>query len=714
MGLPSPFSFTNPLAPTPNPAHESDEARVAFWEKQAERLSWGKTWDNAHTFQKPQVIGTDAEGIEEYSVPEIKWFEGGKLNVAYNCVDRHVEAGRGDKVALYFEGEPGDREAITYAELQRRIARAANGLLKLGVRKGDRVVIYLPVIPETIIFTLACARIGAIHSLVFGGFSAEALKFRVEDTGAKVLITTDGQNRRGKVVPVKVNADEACSGENKIEHVIVVDRTSAADPVAHAQVPWTTGRDIWYHDLVDNQPDTHEYELHDAEDPLFIIYTSGTTGKPKGLVHTMAGYLVQTAYTHALLYDLLPDYVDDDGVLRPDELSAVNDPAKVESTVHWCTADLAWVTAHTYEIYGPLVNGVTEVIFEGTPNTPHYGRHFEVIERYGVTNYYTAPTLIRSLMGAFPDGPEPGKYDFSSVRLLGSVGESINPQAWKWLRKHVGGGTASFIDTWWQSETGSTICSPRPHDPAFAPEGTFPEGTPHCTPLPGCATREVPGVSVRVVDEHGNFVEPGKQGFIVVDKIGPSMARTVWGDPQRYLNSYWKHYGTRGWFLAGDGAKVDDEGNVYILGRIDDVINISGHRLSTIEIESALVTHPAVVEAGVCPVEDELTGHQAVAYVTLTDEGRALTEDELKTALTQHVREHIGPIAKPKDVVAVADIPKTRSGKITRRLLGELYQGHKLGDISSLQNEEALGAIAQVLVETGRVDPDAFAEDQAA
>lgn len=438
MGLPTPFSFTDPLNPTPNPALESDEARVAFWEKQAQRLTWAEPWHTAHRFEKPKSLGFDEEGIEQFTVPEIKWFEGGKLNVAYNCVDRHVEAGRGDKVALYFEGEPGDREAITYAELQRRIAKAANGLLSLGVRKGDRVVIYLPVIPETIIFTLACARIGAIHSLVFGGFSAEALKFRVEDTGAKVLVTTDGQNRRGKVVPVKVNADEACSGENNIEHVIVVDRTSASDPVAHAEVPWTEGRDVWYHDLVDNQPDTHAYELHDAEDPLFIIYTSGTTGKPKGLVHTMGGYLVQTAYTHALLYDLLPDYVDENGVLRPDELSAVNDPEKVESTVHWCTADLAWVTAHTYEIYGPLVNGVSEVIYEGTPNTPHYGRHFEVIERYGVTNYYTAPTLIRSLMGAFPDGPEPGKYDFSTVRLLGSVGESINPEAWRWLRKHVG------------------------------------------------------------------------------------------------------------------------------------------------------------------------------------------------------------------------------------------------------------------------------------
>lgn len=703
MALPANFTFTNPANPTPNPAHISDQARIDFWAKQArERLTWGQEWPEelTHTFTKPQVIGVDEDGVEQFSIPEIKWFEGGKLNVAYNCVDRHVEAGRGDKVALYFEGEPGDRQAITYAELQKKVAQAAHGLEKLGVSKGDRVVIYLPVIPETVVFTLACARIGAIHSLVFGGFSAEALRFRVEDTGAKVLITTDGQNRRGSVVPVKVNADEACAGENKIEHIIVIDRT-AGDEAARAQVPWTEGRDIWYHDLIADVPNTHDYQLFDAETPLFIIYTSGTTGKPKGLVHTSGGYLTQVAYTHALLFDLLPDVVGEDGVARPDELAAVNDPAKVESTVHWCTADLAWVTAHTYEIYGPLVNGVTEVIYEGTPNTPTFERHFEILERYGVTNYYTAPTLIRSLMGALPQGPEAGKYDLSSVRLLGSVGESINPEAWRWLHTHVGGGSASFIDTWWQSETGSTVCSPRPHDPAFAPAGTFSQpGTVPGTsivPKPGCATRAIPGVSTRIVDEDGNPVATGTQGFIVVDKIGPSMARTVWGNPARYLDSYWKHYGERGWFLAGDGAKQDADGDTYILGRIDDVINISGHRLSTIEIESALVTHEAVVEAGVCPVEDDLTGHQAIAYVTLTQAGRDLSPEELKRVLSDHVRQQIGPIAKPKDVIAVADIPKTRSGKITRRLLGQLYEGKPLGDCSSLQNEEALDAIAQVL-----------------
>lgn len=702
MGAPATFTYTDPANPTPNPAHESDAARVAFWEAQAQRLDWETTWQKAHTFIKPQSLGANPEGVEQFTVPQIRWFEGGTLNASYNCVDRHVEAGSGDKVALFFEGEPGDRQAITYAELQRRVARAAHGLEKLGVTKGDRVVIYLPVIPETVIFTLACARIGAIHSLVFGGFSAEALRFRVEDTGAKVLITTDGQNRRGSVVPVKVNADEACSGENQIEHIIVVDRTAGTDQ-ARGAVPWTPGRDVWYHELIEGLPETHSPEFFDAETPLFIIYTSGTTGKPKGLVHTTGGYLTQTAYTHALLFDLLPETTGEDGTLRVDELAATNDPARVRDTVHWCTADLAWVTAHTYEIYGPLLGGVSQVIYEGTPNTPTFERHFEIIERYGVTNYYTAPTLIRSLMGAFPDGLPAGKYDLSSVRLLGSVGESINPEAWRWLRTHVGGGTASFIDTWWQSETGSTVCSPRPHDPQFAPAGRFAAsgqvpGT-SLEPKPGCATRSVPGISTRVVDEAGRDVAPSEQGFIVVDKIGPSMARTVWGNPQRYLDSYWRHFGERGWFLAGDGAKTDELGDTYILGRIDDVINISGHRLSTIEIESALVTHEAVVEAGVCPVEDELTGHQAVAYVTLSEAGRALSALDLKAALVEHVRHAIGPIAKPKDVVAVADIPKTRSGKITRRLLGELYQGRELGDVSSLQNEEALDAIAQVLAE---------------
>ena len=704
----APQSYSDPLAPTPNPARISDEARVDFWAEQASRLDWAQPWHTTHRFDKPRRIGTDDDGSPTYSVPEIAWFEGGKLNVAVNCVDRHVEAGRGSHVALHFEGEPGDRQTWTYADLQKAVARAANALESLGVVQGDRVVIYLPVIPETVIITLACARIGAVHSLVFGGFSAEALRFRVEDTGAKVLVTTDGQNRRGKVVPVKAQADEACAGTNAIEHVLVVRRTSrpgnanlpagkrGARSNDQMNLPWAQGRDLWWHELLESVSDVHEAQVFDAETPLFIIYTSGTTGRPKGLVHTMGGYLVQAAYTHALLFDLLPDAPDDHGVLRPQELSAVNDPAKVDATVHWCTADLAWVTAHTYEIYGPLVNGVTEVIYEGTPNTPHWGRHFEVIERYGVTAYYTAPTLIRSLMGAFPKGVPP-LYNLNSIRLLGSVGESINPEAWRWLRAQVGRDEVPFVDTWWQSETGATVMSPRPHDPQFAPPGTFPPGTPRTAPKPGCATRAVPGISTRVVDEDGAPVPPGVQGFVVVDAIGPSMARTVWGDPQRYLSSYWQAYAEQGWFLAGDGARCDEEGDIYILGRVDDVINVSGHRLSTIEIESALVTHPWVVEAGAAPVRDELTGHAVLAFVVPTREGAQAPAEELTRVLREHVAREIGPIAKPRAVVAVPDLPKTRSGKITRRLLAQLWDGQELGDRSSLQNEEALEHIAGIL-----------------
>ena len=702
------FSWSDPSSPTPNPALVSDEARIAFWEAQASRLDWARPWTTAHRFEAPRRLGTDEQGGPTWSVPEIAWFEGGRLNVAHNCVDRHVEAGRGAHVALYFEGEPGDRLVYTYADLQREVSRAANALLALGVEQGDRVVIYLPVIPETVIITLACARIGAVHSLVFGGFSAEALRFRVEDTGAKVLVTTDGQHRRGAVVPVKAVADEACSGDNAVEHVVVVRRTSRPGRTdlprgtrgTHSKeedaVPWTRGRDVWWHELVADQSDVHVPEAFDAETPLFIIYTSGTTGRPKGLVHTMGGYLVQTAYTHALLFDLLPDVEDEDGALRPDELATVNDPAKVDSTVHWCTADLAWVTAHTYEIYGPLVNGVSEVIYEGTPNTPHWGRHFEVVERYGVTAYYTAPTLIRSLMGAFPKGVPP-LYNLNSIRLLGSVGESINPEAWRWLRAQLGRDEVPFVDTWWQSETGATVMSPRPHDPQFAPPGTFDDGAPRTALKPGCATRAVPGISTRVVDEAGETVPPGVQGFVVVDRTGPSMARTVWGDPQRYLSSYWESYAEQGWFLAGDGARYDEEGDIYILGRVDDVINVSGHRLSTIEIESALVTHPWVVEAGAAPVRDELTGHAVLAYVVLTPEAARVPAEELTAALREHVAHEIGPIAKPRAVVAVPDLPKTRSGKITRRLLAQLWEGAPLGDRSSLQNEESLERIADVL-----------------
>ncbi|MFI8411830.1 acetate--CoA ligase [Paeniglutamicibacter gangotriensis] len=654
--------MTETLSPTTagitNEAPWTEAERLAFWDAAARRLSWSEDWHTVHS-----STGVDSAARRG---PELRWFEGGKLNAAYNCVDRHVEAGRGDKVALHFEGEPGDRTTVTYQDLQDRVSQAANALLALGITKGDRVVVYLPVLIETIVITLACARIGAVHSLVFGGFSAEALKFRVEDTGAKLLVTTDGQFRRGSAVPVKDNADAAVSGENSIEHVLVLRRTGS-------EIAWTEGRDVWWHEAVDTASTKHVPEAFDAETPLFIMYTSGTTGQPKGLVHTTGGYLTQTSWSHEFLFS------------NPDVSQREND-------VHWCTADLAWVTAHTYEIYGPLSNGVTQVIYEGVPNAPHPGRHFEIIQRYGVTSYYTAPTLVRSLMGWFPEGI-PAEYDLSSIRLAGTVGEAVNPEAWRWLRGQVGRDTTGgipMVDTWWQSETGATILSPRQDDTAFKP---------------GCGTRALPGVEVDIVDDAAQTVEKNLQGYIVLTKTGPAMARTVWGNPERYFTSYWEKYAQQGWFLAGDGARFDEDGDIWILGRTDDVINISGHRLSTIEIESALVTHPAVVEAGVCPISDAKTGHAATAFVVPFDKsvvgtdlsGEALDKQQaLITELRNHVATQIGPIAKPREIVFVPDVPKTRSGKIMRRLLTQLFEGSTLGDTTSLQNEPCIAQIKEI------------------
>ena len=635
-----------------------DKARHEFWDEAANLLDWETPW---HTTS--QIIPADPQAQRG---PQISWYLGGTLNAAVNCADRHVAAGNGDKVALYFEGEPGDRIAVTYKNLQERVSQAANALLELGITKGDRVVIYLPVLIETVVITLACARIGAIHSLVFGGFSAEALKFRVEDTKAKLLVTTDGQFRRGTSVPVKDNADQAVSGENSIEKVLVIRRTGD-------EIAWTEGRDVWWHEVVETQSTEHTPQFFDSETPLFIMYTSGTTGQPKGLVHTTGGYLTQAAYSYNLLF------------ANPDRTQRADD-------VHWCTADLAWVTAHTYEIYGPLANGVTQIIYEGVPNAPHPGRHFEIIERYRVTSYYTAPTLVRSLMGWFPDGI-PASYDLSSIKIGGTVGESVNPEAWRWLRSQVGRDTAegiAMVDTWWQSESGATILSPLPTDTHFKP---------------GCAARALPGVSVDIVDAAGNTVGPNQQGNIVITETGPSMARTVWGNPQRYYTSYWQQYVEQGWFLAGDGARFDEDGDIYILGRTDDVINISGHRLSTIEIESALVTNAGVVEAGVCPTQDAKTGHAATAFVVpldkslialAPDEATAARQAEFIAQLRGTVAAQIGPIAKPRDVVLVPDVPKTRSGKIMRRLLTQLFEGTTLGDTTSLQNEPCIPEINEI------------------
>lgn len=668
---------------------QTDQQRLAFWQQAAQLLEWQRTWHTIHCWTPPDP--------ETQRGPDMRWYEGGMLNAAVNCADRHVAAGRGDRIALHFEGEPGDRVDVTYSQLQDRVNQAANALESLGVEPGDRVMVYLPVLVETIVITLACARIGAIHQLVFGGFSAEALRFRVEDTGAKLLVTTDGQYRRGAAVPVKNNADAAVEGltvadGGTIEHVLVLQRTSS-------EITWTSedvagygrSRDLWWHDVVDSASTEHTPEYFDAEHPLFIMYTSGTTGKPKGLVHTTGGYLTGAVYSYLRLF-------------------AHPDPAHRESDVHWCTADLAWVTAHTYEIYGPLAAGATQVIYEGVPNIPHAGRHFDIIQRHRVTSYYTAPTLIRSLMGWFPHGV-PAEYDLSSIRLGGTVGEAVNPEAAHWLRAQIGRDTVDhnghaalpLVDTWWQSESGSTVLSPRPE---------------HVHTKPGSVATDMPGWQTAVVDEQGQPAADEASGNIVITSTGPSMARAVWGNPERFYTSYWEKYAQQGWFLAGDAARRDEDGDVWILGRIDDAINVSGHLLSTIEIESALVTHPDVVEAGVAPVYDSTSGHAAVAFVVLTqaarqrlDSGEAdttssgandsgiSTEHHLTAALRDVVAEVIGPVAKPRAVIPVPEVPKTRSGKIMRRLLTQLHDGETLGDTTSLQNEPCVPQIQQICEE---------------
>ena len=596
---------------------EAERDPEAFWARQARELV---TWFD------------DFDTVCEWDLPFAKWFTGGTLNVAYNCLDRHVEAGRGDRVAYHWEGEPGDTRTYTYAELQTEVCRFANVLKSLGVKKGDRVNIYLPMIPELPVAMLACARIGAPHSVVFGGFSADALRDRINDAEAKVLVTADGGWRRGAAVPLKANADLAVAGTPSIEHVVVVRRTES-------DIAMADGRDRWYHDLMADASADCLPEKMDAEDLLYLLYTSGTTAKPKGIMHTTGGYLTQTAFTHKYVFDLHPD-----------------------TDVYWCAADIGWVTGHSYIVYAPLANGATSVIYEGTPDTPEKDRLWSIIERYRVSILYTAPTAIRTFMKwgvKWPDG-----RDLSSLRLLGSVGEPINPEAWMWYHTHIGGGRCPVVDTWWQTETGAIMISPLP--------GVT-------TLKPGSATFPLPGIGAEVVDDRGQKVERGG-GYLTLTRPWPAMLRGIYGDPERYRETYWARF--EGRYFAGDGARVDDDGCFWLMGRVDDVMNISGHRVSTTEVESALVDHVTVAEAACVGAKDETTGQAIIAFVTLKADVEP--DREHGEALREHVATKIGRFGRPKTIIFTDDLPKTRSGKIMRRLLRDVAEGRDLGDTTTL------------------------------
>ncbi|HVF75280.1 MAG TPA: acetate--CoA ligase [Acidimicrobiales bacterium] len=607
--------------------HDAAEADwQQFWADQArELLDWYDDFDT----------------VLEWKLPFARWFEGGSLNVSVNCLDRHVEAGRGDRVAFHWEGEPGDTRTITYAALLDEVQRFANVLKGLGVTRGDRVNIYMPMVPEAIVAMLACTRIGAPHSVVFGGFSAEALRDRINDAEAKVLVTADGGYRRGAPSLLKPNADEAVSGSPTIEHVVVVRRTGS-------DVAMTEGRDHWYDELMAVAAPTCEPERMGSEDLLYLLYTSGTTGKPKGIMHATAGYLLQCAFTHRYVFDLHPD-----------------------SDVYWCTADIGWVTGHSYIVYGPLANGATSVVYEGTPDTPGRDRFWDIVERYKVTKFYTAPTAIRTFMKWGTD--EPAKHDLSSLKLLGSVGEPINPEAWMWYAEHIGGNRCPVVDTWWQTETGAILISSLPG---------------LTTTKPGSATFPLPAIGAEVVDDTGNPVQVGG-GYLTLTRPWPSMLRGIWGDPQRYHETYWSRF--EGRYFAGDGAKLDDDGYLWLLGRVDDVMNVSGHRVSTTEVESALVDHPTVAEAAVVGANDETTGQAIIAYVTL--KGGNAPSDEHGELLRKHVATKIGAIARPKTIVFTDDLPKTRSGKIMRRLLRDVAEGRKLGDTTTLADPNVVEEI---------------------
>jgi len=604
----------------------SEEGFRAFWTDEGNRLDWMEPWSELYTWEPPDA----------------KWFIGGRLNVSANCLDRHVEAGLGERVAYFWEGEPGDTRTITYRELLDETCRLTNALRGLGVKKGDKVAIYMPMIPELPIAMLACARIGAAHSVVFGGFSADALAGRIEDAECSVVITADGGYRKGGTVPLKQNADEAIARTSSVDHCVVVRRTGD-------EVAWDDARDHWYHELVEGQSTTADPEPMDSEDLLYLLYTSGTTAKPKGIMHTTGGYLAGVSATHRYIFDLKP-----------------------ETDVYWCMADIGWVTGHSYIVYGPLANATTGIIYEGAFDFPVKDRWAQIASKYGATILYTAPTAIRALMkygaDAFADD------DLSSLRLLGSVGEPINPEAWAWYWKEIGGGRCPVVDTWWQTETGMIMIAPLPGI---------------TTLKPGSATFPFPGVVADVVDESGTSAPLGGGGYLVLDRPWPAMLRGLYGDPERYEQTYWSKYPGR--YFAGDGCKRDDEGYFWLLGRIDDVMNVSGHRISTTEVESALVSHPSVAEAAVVGRTDALTGQAIFSYVILRSGHEA--SDELGVELREHVASMIGKFARPKQIMFTPDLPKTRSGKIMRRLLRDIAEQRDLGDVTTLADANVVGAI---------------------
>ncbi|HUG08697.1 MAG TPA: acetate--CoA ligase [Acidimicrobiia bacterium] len=620
--------FTAQANAKPGVHEEAAQDYQAFWQKQAQdRITW---------FTEPTEV------LDDSNPPFFKWFKDGELNLSYNCLDRHLGA-HGDQVAYHWIGEPGDTRTLTYADLAREVNKFANALKSLGLEKGDRVAIYMGMIPELPIAMLACARLGLVHSVVFGGFSSDALSSRILDADARIVITQDGAWRGGNVVPLKENTDEALKSTPGIEHAIVVRRTDH-------DVDIEEGRDIWWHDLVEGQSDECEPEVLDAEDPLYILYTSGTTGKPKGIVHTQAGYLAGITTTHSYVFDIKPD-----------------------TDVYWCAADIGWVTGHSYIVYGPLANRTTGVMYEGAPNYPEFDRLWQIIDDYGVTIFYTAPTAIRAFMKWGDEHVD--EHEMSTLRVIGTVGEPINPEAWMWYQEHVGKGNCPIVDTWWQTETGAIMITPLP--------GITPT-------KPGSATKPFPGISAEVVDDDGNSVPLGGGGYLVITEPWPAMARTIYGDDQRYVDTYWSRF--EGRYFPGDGCKRDEDGYYWLLGRVDDIMLVSGHNISTTEVESALVSHSAVAEAAVVGRSDSITGQAIAAFVTLR--ANATGDVTLIEELREHVARSIGPIAKPKSIVFTGDLPKTRSGKIMRRLLKDISENRQLGDVTTLANADIVAEIS--------------------